>query len=326
MSETRTAVPWRAGRLCLPTLILALACERAPAPVYDAPAPGPDAALRLAYRFVPVRTIESLPQGAAGLAVRTDGVLLVAAADGVHVLDSTGGRLAHWPTDGPARALVATAEQVLVGLEDRVVVFSPEGEHLAEWGGAQDSEPGRLRLVTGMAVDDGSVFVADAGNRCVQRFALDGDFIQEIGRRDPGQGVPGILLPSPYLDCCVDDQGRLWVSNPGRHRLEAYAVDGRLITAVGGPGNGVGRFCGCCNPTNLAWFATAEALVTAEKGLPRLQILDARDGTCLAYAGSELLGPDERGMDLAFAGNGELCVLLPVSRRIAVFEIEKGMP
>ncbi|MCP4645294.1 MAG: hypothetical protein GY851_32930, partial [bacterium] len=65
--------------------------------------------------------------------------------------------------------------------------------------------------------------------------------------------------------------GAFWVVNPGRHGLEQYRADGALVSAWYNPSMKVEGFCGCCNPSHVA-FMSDGALVTAEKGITRVKI------------------------------------------------------
>ena len=52
--------------------------------------------------------------------------------------------------------------------------------------------------------------------------------------------LPGFVVPSPYFDLVVDKTA-LHIANPGRLRVERYALDGRFEASWGEAGMGVGR-------------------------------------------------------------------------------------
>ena len=64
------------------------------------------------------------------------------------------------------------------------------------------------------------------------------------------------------------------MTNPGRHGLERYRSNGDLVTSWYRPSMQVEGFCGCCNPTHIAFRADG-SLVTCEKGLVRVKLYDA---------------------------------------------------
>jgi hypothetical protein len=168
------------------------------------------------------------------------------------------------------------------------------------------------------------VFVADARNLCIQRFDREGVFAGAIGKRDNKTEFLGLIAPSPFLDFVVDKDGQVIVGNPGRLRVETYTTDGKLLGFWGEPGLAPERFCGCCNPTNLA--LTREGfVVTSEKGLPRVKVYD-RTGKMLAYIPPRMFSEAAEGMDLAVDSRDRIYVAEPVKGRILVFEMRKAAP
>jgi DNA-binding beta-propeller fold protein YncE len=74
---------------------------------------------------------------------------------------------------GPIGLLVDRHDRVWVSsLNDRVQCFTPEGKYLFGIGGS-GREPGQFAHPHGMAVDSkGRLYVADAGNQRIQKFAI----------------------------------------------------------------------------------------------------------------------------------------------------------
>jgi len=189
------------------------------------------------------------------------------------VLDRNGRPVAELACSGAVRCLGVGADgTVYVGLRDHVEIQDARGKRLGAW----DPPPGRPFL-TGIAVGKQEVFVADAGNRIVWRQDLSGKVLGKIGAKDSKRNIPGLVLPSPFLDVELAADGLLRVNNPGRHRVELYSVDGDLELSWGKPSMGIEGFCGCCNPVNLALLSDGR-VVTFEKGLPRVKVY-AADGT-----------------------------------------------
>ncbi|RMG01238.1 MAG: hypothetical protein D6741_05505, partial [Planctomycetota bacterium] len=84
------------------------------------------------------------------------------------------------------------AARYMIGLGDRVAVYSPTGERLAVW-----ATFGEKAYITAAAASKTEIFLADSGNRIVWRLDRDGNVIGELGRRDPDRGVVGFVIPSP---------------------------------------------------------------------------------------------------------------------------------
>jgi len=89
--------------------------------------------------------------------------------------------------------------------------------------------------------------------------------------------------------------GLLRVTNPGRHRVEIYTVDGDFEQAWGKPGAAMENFSGCCNPIHLAMLPDGR-VVTLEKGIPRVKVYAADGAFESVVAGAE-----------SFAENAKVC-------------------
>jgi hypothetical protein len=218
---------------------------------------------------------------------------------------------------GTVRSLaVAPDETVYAGYRDHVEVYDPKGKRLATW----DALAGKPYL-TGLAVGPDDVFAADAGNRVVWRYDLDGKCKGKIGEKDRDRNVPGLILPSPFLDVEIGLDGLLRVNNPGRHRVELYSFDGELELSWGKASMGIQGFCGCCNPVNLAVLDDGR-VVTFEKGLPRVKVYSAHGELECVVAGPEtfadtasadaISNADERaygGLDGVVDSRGQVVIL-----------------
>lgn len=275
----------------------------------------PEPALALRYELA--RKIEIGLKDLHGIAMGPGDKLHAAGEEGIRVFDPAGKPVKEWKTSAPARCVAVTPDgTAYVGLATKVEVYDPEGKLLRGWG-QEGQEPGQFRVVTAIAVSGQDVFVADAGNRCIHRFGANGEYRNDIARENKKAGVQGLIVPSPYLDCAVDEQGRLVVSNPGRHRVERYGFDGKLLSSWGESGFEYERFCGCCNPTNLAPMPGGRT-VTSEKGIERVKVYDA-DGKMLAYIPPDPIAEGAAGIDLAVDSKGDLYVMDPKAGKVLVF-------
>ncbi len=149
-----------------------------------------------------------------------------------------------------------------------------------------------------------------------------------IGRRDGTRGVPGFVVPSAFFDLAVAPDGLLRVANPGRHRVEAYTVDGDFEFSWGRASLDIDGFCGCCNPVNFA-LLPGGGMVTCEKGLPRVKVYDAHGSFEGVVAGPELFAENRRactpddcrtgGLDVAVDSKGRILVLDQVAGTVRIF-------
>lgn len=250
----------------------------------------------------------------------------------VRVFEATGAKRAEFPLADDPRCLAVGGPQhafpgrIYVGMRSRVEVLDPTGKRVAAW-----DDPGPKAILTSIAAGERDVFVADAGNRVVYRYDLAGKRLGAIGRRDPAKDSPGFVIPSPYFDVALTHDHQLRVANPGRHRVEGYSADGTLEGYWGESGEQIDRFCGCCNPANIAILPDGR-FVTAEKGIPRVKVYEDSGVFWCVVAGPETLAPnativeetrDEHRLpvlDVAADSRGRVLVLDPGSGTVRVFE------
>jgi hypothetical protein len=206
----------------------------------------------------------------------------IAADNSVRVLDREGTPLKDIGLGTAARCVAVAGDgTVYAGARDHVEVFDPKGKHLATW-----DSPGQRTWFTGLAAGANDVFAADAGNRVVLRYDKSGKLIGRIGEKNKERNIPGLIMPSPYLDVKLGRDGLLRVNNTGRHRVEAYTPSGDLEFSWGKPTNAIEGFCGCCNPVGLALLPDGR-YVTCEKGLPRVKVYSPEGTFESVVAGAE---------------------------------------
>lgn len=242
---------------------------------------------------------------------------------GVAVLDGEGSVLARWGTAKPVECLaVADDGTVYAGLKTRVIAYSPDGTEKASWGSAGDDQGG-LGYVTDLAPADGYIYVADSGSCVVRRFSVGGDFVENIGQGGDDGGA-GLVCPSVSLECEVAEDGRLYVANIGRLRVEKYDRNARLESFWGSFGSEPENFVGCCNPVSFC-LMPKDRLATAEKGIVRVKIYN-RQGDMLDYLESDLFAAETADLDLAADGEGTLYVADPGDGRIKIFRQAEDAP
>jgi hypothetical protein len=254
--------------------------------------------------------------------------LHLAAGNLVAVLDSEGRVTSEVRCGGPVCAVAVGGDGTIhAALRDHLELYDPKGKRLSSW-----AVPEGRPFLTGVAVGERDVLVADAGNRVIWRHDRLGKPLGVVGRRDPDRNIPGLVLPSPFLDVEIGVDGLLRVNNPGRHRVELYTLDGRLELAWGRPSMAMEGFCGCCNPVNLAMLPDGRT-VTFEKGIPRVKVYEATGAFDCVVAGAEnfadtgsaeaIVRPDDRaygGLDGVVDSSGRVIILDPLERRIHVME------
>ncbi len=207
------------------------------------------------------------------IAMGPDERLYVAGKSGVAILTNDGTVAGEIALPEPARCVaVAPSGTTYVGLRSHIEVFDPKGQPLKSW-----EAPGPRTWLTGLALGENELFAADSGSRVILRYDLSGKLVGQVAAKDKERNVPGLVVPSPYLDVELGKDGLLRVNNPGRHCVETYTLNGELELSWGKPSAAVEGFCGCCNPIALALLPDGSC-ITCEKGLPRVKVYSA-DGT-----------------------------------------------
>lgn len=222
------------------------------------------------------------------LAIAPGGRIFIAAGKYVSAVDEQGIVQLEIALPSAAGAIAFSKEgEIYVGLQAHIEVFDAKGRHRKSWENA-----GARSWITAIAVTPEAVFAADAGNRRVLRYDPAGKLLGSFGQKNSDKKNPGFIVPSPFFDVKVHRDGLLRISNPGRHRVEAYTTDGDFEFAWGKPSAAIDSFCGCCNPIAIAPLPDGR-MVTCEKGLPRVKIYD-RDGVFQSVVAGAESFPENR--------------------------------
>lgn len=261
-----------------------------------------------------------------GIALEPGGTVLACGDGGLKRFDRQGKELAALITGRLVRAVAprkAGGLYAVVG--SSVLVLDRDGAQVAEW----KPWPGERPEPTLSAVEEGDehVFVAEIDPRGgqktgqIHRLTLAGEHQLVFGHRSVA-GKESLNIPGPYLDIDWRD-GRLYVTNPGRHRVHIYGVDGTLEQTAGVPSwSGVG-FSGCCNPTAVTTLG-ADIFVTAEKGLPRIKRMSEAEGLLGYVVPQEDFGLGGFGVDLESDADGTVWVADTGRQQILAYAPKPG--
>lgn len=265
-----------------------------------------------------LKALAATPDG--HIVVAGDHTLVVCNMDGVET-----GRYALSTT--PECVTVAPDGKIVLGMLDHVEILDAAGKPEKVWASL-----GERAHITSVAADEENLYVADAGNRVILRFDYEGNLQTRIGEKDEEREIPGLVVPSPYLDVAFDNMGALWAVNPGRHGLEQYRPNGDLVSAWYRPSMDPDGFCGCCNPAHAA-FRSDGTLVTAEKGLNRVKLYSV-DQKLLGFVADPKVfrassgGPFSPELetpfrDLAVDAKDRILVLDANANAVRVFEVKE---
>jgi hypothetical protein len=248
--------------------------------------------------------------GVRGIAVDGGGELYAAGESEIRVFDAAGRLVRRWPTARPAQSVAVAGDgAVWAGQLGQIEIFDGAGRLVNTW---RDDK--LLRRVTAIGFTPDSVLAGDAFDRAIRRFDRTGRFLNNIGKDNP---LEGLLIPNGVVDFGVDAQGTVYAANPGKHRVERYTPEGKLLGHIGRfDGIDPAGFTGCCNPTNVA---IGDAIYTTEKAGPRVKAYDFA-GSLLAVIASDLFDANCKNMSVAVDARGRVYVVDTVKAAILVFE------
>ncbi len=269
-----------------------------------------------------LKPIETGLKVARGIAVGPDDAVYVAGDRKIVAFDRDGKSIAEIALGDPPQCLAVEADgTIYTGMIDHVEVYSKGGRRIAKWPSVGDDA-----IITSIALSDSDVFVADSGNSVVLHYDKAGRLVNRIGQVDKERGIPGLLVRKPCIDVAVENGKVLWVTNPGRWRVESYSFDGAPKRHWGRQSQEIEGFCGCCNPTCIAVLPRLRQaqsshgwLITGEKGLPRVKICDETGCLRSVVAGPEAFAKGTVGLDLTVDSRGRVLVLDPVAKAVRVF-------
>lgn len=183
--------------------------------------------------------------------------LIVAAANQLYIYTQEGELRQNFAIGSHLRDIAVAKGLIYLLFATRIEVYDESGKPVRDWEACSEESD-----YCALAVSTDAVFVTDAANKNICKYTLEGGFVKFI------QSPNRFIVPSYSFGITYAD-GLFYCSNPGRHQVESYTVDGDYQGAFGQAGNETGMFCGCCNPVHLAYTASGE-IITSEKGNPRI--------------------------------------------------------
>jgi len=160
-------------------------------------------------------------------------------------------------------ALAMDEQRIYASSGESIYLYNLQGKFIEEWGPYDEGA-----YITSISCKKNLVAFADAGNRIVFIVNKEGALKYFFGQ--PGNQF---IVPSPYFDLAFVDDKLLAIANPGKRQIEYRTLNGEIIEVFGEEGIGLKEFCGCCNPSHFTLLSD-NRIVTAEKGINRLKVLD----------------------------------------------------
>ena len=252
-----------------------------------------------------------------GISVDSNDVIYVTTEDKVLVFSSKGDSILSFAISGPANCITAANDgNLYLSFKDHIEVWSKKGELISRWDAINSAS-----YITSVAVDENSVFLADAGNKIIHQYDKSGKLINKIGKRNKKADILGFFIPSPYFDVLMGRDGELWAINTGRHTFEAYDKQGNLKSKWTRRSMLPDGFSGCCNPSHVAMLSDG-SFVTSEKGLERVKIHYANGDLKCVVAKPDQFVEGTTGLDLTVDSKDRILVLDPERKEVRIFSLD----
>ncbi len=254
-----------------------------------------------------------------GVAVDASGRIYVVGDETLAVFGPSGAELARARTGGrPACVAVAADGTVFVGMRDHLELWrGPPANTL----GARWRSLGPKAIVTSIAVTNRAVYVFDAGNKAVVRFGVLGQILGRFGH----EGADSLVIYQTCGDVAALAEDLLFVTNPGRTRVQAHTMEGVLTSSWGEGTPRIEGFSPCCNPVNIAVLPDG-SVVTAEKNIPRVKVHASSGRFVGVVAGAEEFAESKGLIDVAADARGRVLVLDPAAKAVRIFERKADKP
>lgn len=176
-------------------------------------------------------------------------------------------------------------------------------------------------VITNLALGGDRIYVADAGNRRVLIYSLDGSLLGDFEGKAESEAGHGFIVPSANFDLAVNDFGELWVVNPAMHALERYSDEGRLMGYWERRSFEIDGFLGCCNPARITTMEDG-AFITSEKKMVRIKIHEPSGELRSVVAIPEQFGKESPAPDVCSGPGGVVYVLDYERKQVRIFEPE----
>src|SRR5271156_6546939 len=141
-------------------------------------------------------------------------------------------------------------------INSRIAKFDKNGNWLKSWG-EPGSQPGQFNVPHSIAADaQGNVYVADRGNRRIQVFDGDGNFLRQItidvtappeagaAIGNKPTGTSGTMSPGAPWTVCITPGPKqvLYTSDAFPGRIYKLSLDGKVLGMFGKAGKQLGQF------------------------------------------------------------------------------------
>ena len=246
-----------------------------------------------------------------------DDVLYITGDQYLRVIQPNGVQVFYQTLEDSGTCVEVSDDFIFIGFEDHIEKFDNKGNFIQRW-----QNPGQKTLITSLAVKEDRLYAADAGNRRVLIYDLEGNLLGNFEGKAESEMGHGFIVPSPNFDLVVNAYGDLWVVNPGKHAIENYSGNGEMRGFWQSSSMGIDGFLGCCNPAELTVLPDG-SFVTSEKGVVRIKVYDESGKLLSVVAPPSKFKKEGKAPEVAVDSKGVIYALDFDKNMIRIFEKNK---
>lgn len=238
-----------------------------------------------------------------------NGSIYLATPNNIYIYGMSGELQSGYPVPSDLRDIAVYDGKLYALYPTRIEVYDRQGDMQKQWEACSANSD-----YCSLAVCKDGVFVTDASNKNICKYNLDGTLSRFIN------SPKGFIVPSYCFGVMVMD-GKVYCSNPGRHLVEQYTMDGEFVACFGKSGAGSGEFSGCCNPAIIT-SANGGELLTSEKGIPRISCYDKDGKFRSVLLNSKALGGGHTAYDVRVMKDK---LIVAGGDKVSVFQYNKNL-
>ncbi len=254
------------------------------------------------------------------IAVDHNNNIYISGDSSILILEESGKVIRTFKTNKQtATALVVdNNNNIFAALVNQINIYSNKGELLKEFPIISEES-----YITSVAVNNNSIFMADASAALVYEYKKDGTYLNTFGTKSNKEEISSFILPSYYFDVAIAPDATIWIANTGKHKLVNFDSNAKVLSFWGETSSSVEGFCGCCNPSHFAIMKDG-SFVTAEKGIVRVKKYDSKGNFQCAIAGPDTFKEASTGLDIAINSKNQILVLEPDAKEIHIFTLKQS--
>lgn len=251
-----------------------------------------------------------------GLAVHQNRLFLTG-DQRLQVIDTKGIEFLNIDLLSPPKAIAANEEYIAIAFEKNFEIRTADGIFVLTTDTISKNS-----VLTSISMNQNMIYVADAGQRKVMVFDMQGILLREIEGVSGAESLHGFIVPSANFDLAINKAGELWVVNPGMHAIQHYGDKGELINFWKNSSMKIDGFSGCCNPANFTFLPNGH-FITSEKGLVRIKEYDEKGTFIAVVAAPNKFEEEGKSPDVCCNETGNVYALDKDKKLVRIFEPKK---